>query len=62
VEVDTGGNIGAVPVNEVWAIGARSRALADRFFDGEIDDVRIYDRVLSAEDIVLLVTAPSLRR
>ena len=51
VEVATGGNIGAVTVNEAWAIGARSRASADRFFEGEIDEVRIYDRALSIVEI-----------
>ncbi|HWN71766.1 MAG TPA: LamG domain-containing protein [Haliangium sp.] len=56
VEVDTGGDIGAVTVNEVWAIGARSRASADRFFQGEIDEVRIYDRALSVEEIGALVS------
>jgi hypothetical protein len=64
-EVDVDGNVGAVTVNEVWAIGARSRSTADRFFEGEIDDVRIYNRALSAAEILALATVPpltSLRR
>jgi hypothetical protein len=63
VEVDTQEDeIGAVTVNEVWSIGARSRATDDRFFEGEIDDVRIYKRALSAEEILALTIVPPLRR
>ena len=61
-EVKVDGDLGAVTVNEVWAIGARSRSSADRFFQGEIDDVRIYDRALSAAEIIALATAPPLTR
>jgi hypothetical protein len=54
-EVDTGGDIGALPTEEDWAIGARSRSDVDRYFEGEIDDVRIYKRVLSPVEIGALV-------
>jgi hypothetical protein len=60
VKVDS--DLGAVTVNEVWAIGARSQSSADRFFEGEIDDVRIYKRALSAAEILLLATVPPVRR
>jgi hypothetical protein len=57
-EVNTGGDVGALAVAEDWAIGARSRAGAedvDRYFEGEIDDVRIYQRALSPAEIGALV-------
>jgi hypothetical protein len=63
VEVGTGGDTGAVTVNEVWALGARSRSSVDRYFHGEIDDVRIYKRALSAAEILALTTLqPLIRR
>lgn len=44
---------GAVPVNEGWAIGARGNG-GERFFEGDIDEVRIYDRALSADEVAAL--------
>jgi len=41
--------VGAIQVDWDWAIGAR--APGSRFFTGAIDDVRIYDRALSATEI-----------
>ncbi|MBW8001314.1 MAG: hypothetical protein FVQ80_04760 [Planctomycetes bacterium] len=41
---------GAVTVDGDWAIGARGTGTG-RFFDGKIDDVRIYDRPLSGLEI-----------
>ncbi len=43
-------NRGANNLNRM-AIGARWGDSSSRFFDGKIDDVRIYDRVLSAAEI-----------
>ncbi len=50
--------VGAVPVQNDWSIGARAPGLApctpegeERFFNGAIDDVRIYRRALSAAEI-----------
>ena len=40
---------GAIAVDENWAIGARGTG-TQRFFTGTIDDVRIYDRALSAQE------------
>jgi hypothetical protein len=45
--------LGAVPVPDDWAIGARGTG-TERFFDGAIDDVRIYDRPLSVVELELL--------
>ncbi len=45
--------VGAIPVNGDWAIGARGDG-SERFFRGSIDDVRIYNRALSAEEIKVL--------
>jgi hypothetical protein len=42
--------VGALSVNENWAIGARGTG-TERFFKGLIDDVRIYNRALSAAEI-----------
>jgi hypothetical protein len=50
--------IGAIPVQSNWAIGARAPGVgpcvpvpAERFFNGSIDDVRIYRRALSAAEV-----------
>jgi hypothetical protein len=50
--------VGAVPVRSDWAIGARAPGVApctprpaERFFDGSIDDVRIYRRALDAAEV-----------
>ncbi|MHC4616748.1 MAG: LamG domain-containing protein [Planctomycetota bacterium] len=42
--------IGGIQVDEDWAIGARGTG-TERFFTGSVDDVRIYDRALSAEEV-----------
>lgn len=60
-EVATGGDVGAVTVDAEWAIGARAR-LADRHFEGEIDDVRLYNRPLSPAEILALTTVQSFMR
>ena len=59
IEMATGGNLGTVTVNAEWAIGARAR-LSDRLFQGEIDEVRIYNRPLSATEVLALTTAQPL--
>ena len=61
IQVGTGGDSGAVAVNAEWAIGARAR-LGDRHFEGEIDDVRIYDRALSVAEILMLVAMGPVTR
>lgn len=50
--------VGAVPVASDWAIGARAPGPppcvpgpAERFFNGSIDEVRVYRRALSAAEI-----------
>ena len=55
VEVSaTESNTGAVPVNENWGIGARGTG-TERFFNGVIDEVRIYDRALTGTEAAMLV-------
>ena len=44
---------GAVSVADDWAIGARGTG-TERFFDGAIDDARLYDRALSAVEVASL--------
>lgn len=51
--------VGAVPVASDWAIGARAPGVppcvpapVERFFDGYIDEVRIYDRALAPSEIL----------
>jgi hypothetical protein len=50
--------VGAVPVQNDWSIGARAPGLPpcmpqgpERYFNGLIDEVRIYRRALSASEI-----------
>ena len=50
--------VGAVPVRSDWAIGARAPGVppcvpqpAERFFDGSIDEVRVYRRALAAAEV-----------
>jgi hypothetical protein len=50
-----------VTVDAEWAIGARAR-LADRHFQGEIDDVRLYNRPLSPAEILALTTVQPFMR
>ncbi len=54
-------DVGAVPVASDWAIGARPPGVVpcvpapvDRFFNGLIDDVRIYRRALGPSEILEL--------
>ncbi len=54
-------DVGAVPVASDWAIGARPPGVApcvpapvERFFNGLIDDVRIYRRALGPSEILEL--------
>ncbi|MHC4841911.1 MAG: LamG-like jellyroll fold domain-containing protein, partial [Planctomycetota bacterium] len=53
------GRFGTVKVNANWAIGGKGRVddseSSDRFFEGLIDEVRIYNRALSAEEVSRLV-------
>ena len=53
--------VGAVPVRSDWAIGARAPGVppcvpepVERFFNGSIDDVRIYRRALDAAEVLEL--------
>ena len=46
---------GAVTVNANWAIGSRGTG-TERFFQGSIDEVRIYNRALSAAEIQALTS------
>ncbi len=46
-------SVGAVEVREPWSIGAASSG-TERFFNGFIDDVRIYRRALSSGEIAAL--------
>jgi len=57
--------VGAVPVASDWAIGARAPGVppcvpepAERFFNGAIDDVRIYRRALDADEVEELAHHP----
>lgn len=55
VEVNRGASaVGALNVNENWFIGARLGSAADRYFQGDIDEVRIYNRALSPAEIAAL--------
>lgn len=45
--------IGSMPVNDNWAIGATGD-LRDRFFHGQLREVRIYDRALTPEEVAAL--------
>ena len=61
VALDSVNGIGAVSVSSNWTIGARDGG-ADRFFDGVIDEVRLYNRALTGAEIStlaeLVVTNP----
>ena len=52
--------IGAIAVDAPWAIGARASSVppdAARFYLGLLDEVRIYDRALSAAEVRVLAHA-----
>ena len=49
--------VGAVAVNESWAIGARGTG-TERFFNGLVDDVRIYNTALNTSEVASLATFP----
>jgi hypothetical protein len=51
-------DVGSVPVESDWAIGARAPGVgpcvpvpSERFFNGSIDEVRIYRRALGADEV-----------
>lgn len=48
--------VGAVEVEGDWTIGCHQKGF-DRCFGGDIDDVRIYQRALSADEVLQLTTA-----
>jgi len=50
------GNIG-YPGADVLRLGNRDRVTDDLYLDGELDDVRIYDRALSAAEVLALYNA-----
>jgi hypothetical protein len=49
-----------------WTIGARGALGEGTFFDGSMDDVRLYKRALSAQEILdlylLYAPTPTVRR
>lgn len=52
---------GAILVSRSWFVGARDRSTGtDRFFDGLIDDVRIYNRALSGVEVGALFSTPTV--
>ncbi len=53
VAMNTATGMGALTVDADWTIGARDDG-ADRFFNGVIDDVRIYNRGLSSAEVAAL--------
>ncbi|MHC4200581.1 MAG: LamG domain-containing protein, partial [Planctomycetota bacterium] len=50
---------GAIPVAEGWAIGSRGTG-TERFLGGTVDDVRVYNRALSAGEVALLAAPERL--
>jgi hypothetical protein len=60
VEVGTHNKTGAIatdPTVSVW-IGGNPSAATDRPWDGLIDDIRIYDRAITPQEIQTLATGP----
>jgi len=47
-------SVDAKPVS----IGRRTEGVSQHYFDGAVDDVRIYDHALSLEEVQVLVTVP----
>jgi subtilisin-like proprotein convertase family protein len=62
VQVDEqAASTGAITVSQSWFVGARDRdSVKERFFDGLIDDVRIYNRALSSVEVGALYSAPAV--
>lgn len=54
IHTDTFGAITSEPSGNKMGIGGTAHPYANRFTDGSISDVRIYNRVLSAQEIKLL--------
>ena len=54
----TASSMGALTVNQNWAIGARGGG-GIQFFDGVIDEARIYNRALSTDEILVLAGNPT---
>jgi hypothetical protein len=52
--------VGAIPGNSNWAIGARGTG-TERFFQGDIDEVRIYNRELTASEVASLAGGAAAR-
>jgi hypothetical protein len=53
----TASTVGAIPVEADWAIGGKAPGdppYAERFFHGQIDDVRIYNRALTSAEVRIL--------
>ena len=50
--------VGAVSVAEDWAIGARGTG-TERYVEGEIEDVRIFQRGLTPSEVAALIDAPA---
>ena len=48
---NVGPGTGIAPSTDVFHIGRQYSHLDDRYFRGAIDDVRVYDRALSAEEV-----------
>lgn len=53
VAIDTGSSAGGLTSNDV-RIGVWHRAGSEMYFDGTVDEVRIYDKALIAEEIAAL--------
>ncbi len=54
--------VGAVPVAVGWSIGSRGGDMIDQLFDGLIDDVRIYNRALTQDEIAEIMVIPEASR
>ena len=54
--------VGAVPVAVGWAIGSRGGDMIDQLFEGLIDDVRIYSRVLTQAEIAAIMAVSEASR
>jgi len=50
--------VGAVPVGVGWAIGSRGGDMIDQLFVGQVDDVRIYNRALTEDQIKEIMSYP----